>query len=37
MYVDEVVNRVKRKYLLDKYNLPLETRFKDGLEFLDIL
>ena len=37
VYVDEVVSRVKPKYLLDRYNLPLDTVFNDGTEFLDIL
>lgn len=36
-YIDEVLNRVKHKYLINKYNLPTETTFSDGEEFLGIL
>jgi nuclear GTP-binding protein len=36
-YIDEVLARCKRKYLLKKYNLPVDTTFKDGEEFLEIM
>eukprot|EP00812_Abedinium_dasypus_P015220 NODE_881_length_1327_cov_243.731132.p1 GENE.NODE_881_length_1327_cov_243.731132~~NODE_881_length_1327_cov_243.731132.p1 ORF type:complete len:424 (+),score=132.18 NODE_881_length_1327_cov_243.731132:3-1274(+) len=36
-YIDEVISRVKRPYLLQKYKLPAETTWEDGEDFLSIL
>lgn len=36
-YIDEVLDRVKHKYLIQKYNLPKDTTFLDGEDFLGIL
>lgn len=36
-YIDEVVTRVKRQYLLQRYKLPPDTTWADGEEFLSIL
>lgn len=33
-YIDEVISRVKRPYLLQKYKLPDDTDYKTGEEFL---
>merc|ERR1719221_1306114 len=36
-YIDEVLSRVKKQYLLQRYKLPEETTWEDGEEFLTIL
>lgn len=36
-YIDEVVSRVKSKYLCKRYKLPSDTTWKDGEDFLTIL
>lgn len=36
-YIDEVISRVRGKYLCKRYKLPLDTTWKDGEEFLTIL
>jgi len=36
-YMDEVLSRVKKPYLLQRYKLPLDTTWDDGEEFLTIL
>jgi len=36
-YVDEVLTRVKPMYIISKYNLPKDTKWEDGEEFLTIL
>jgi len=36
-YIDEVLSRVKKPYLLQRYKLPTETRWEDSEEFLTIL
>jgi len=36
-YIDEVLVRVKRPYLLQRYKLPIDTDWKTGDEFLAIL
>jgi len=36
-YIDEVVSRVKRPYLLQRYKLPPDTTWEDSLEFLTVL
>lgn len=36
-YIDEVISRVKRQYLIQRYKLPADTRWEDGEEFLNII
>lgn len=36
-YIDEVVSRVKKQYLQQRYKLPPDTEWKDGNDFLTIL
>mmetsp|Transcript_102918 Transcript_102918/g.266045 ORF Transcript_102918/g.266045 Transcript_102918/m.266045 type:complete len:679 (-) Transcript_102918:296-2332(-) len=36
-YIDEVLSRVKKPYLLQRYKLPEDTEWKDAEEFLTIL
>lgn len=36
-YIDEVLSRVKKPYLLQRYKLPADTEYKDAEEFLTIL
>lgn len=36
-YIDEVITRVKKQYLLQRYKLPEDTEWADGEEFLSIL
>jgi len=36
-YMDEVLSRVKRRYLLEKYKLPPKTTWEDGEDFLTVL
>jgi len=36
-YIDEVVNRVKKQYLLQRYRLPPDTTWENGEEFLSVL
>lgn len=36
-YIDEVINRVKRQYLIQRYKLPADTRWETGEEFLNIV
>lgn len=36
-YIGEVLSRVKKPYLLQRYKLPAETEWKDSEEFLTIL
>jgi len=36
-YIDEVLTRVKKPYLLQRYKLPEDTDWADGEEFLSIL
>merc|ERR1719436_2119948 len=36
-YIDEVLTRVKKQYLLQKYKLPLDTEWDDAEGFLTIL
>ncbi len=36
-YIDEVITRVKRRYLLEKYRLPPDTTWEDAEDFLTIL
>merc|ERR1719436_1724038 len=36
-YIDEVLSRVKKQYLLQKYKLPLDTEWENAEEFLTIL
>jgi len=36
-YIHEVLSRVKRQYLLQKYKLPAETTWQDAEEFLEIV
>eukprot|EP00933_Yihiella_yeosuensis_P055375 TRINITY_DN5412_c0_g1_i6.p1 TRINITY_DN5412_c0_g1~~TRINITY_DN5412_c0_g1_i6.p1 ORF type:complete len:649 (+),score=193.15 TRINITY_DN5412_c0_g1_i6:148-2094(+) len=36
-YIDEVLTRVKKPYLLQRYKLPLDTTWEDSEEFLTIL
>jgi len=36
-YIDEVLSRVKRPYLLQRYKLPIDTSWDDGEQFLSVL
>lgn len=36
-YIDEVLVRVKPSYIIDKYNMPADTTWEDGEDFLCIL
>jgi nuclear GTP-binding protein len=36
-YIDEVLSRVKRQYLLQRFKLPPDTTWRDGEDFLIIL
>merc|ERR1719454_1550389 len=36
-YIGEVLSRVKKQYLLQRYKLPADTTWEDGEEFLSIL
>lgn len=36
-YIDEVLSRVKKQYLLQRFKLPADTTWKDAEEFLTIL
>merc|ERR1711907_48921 len=36
-YIDEVLSRVKREDLLEKYKLPEDAQWEDGEEFLTIV
>lgn len=36
-YIDEVLSRVKKQYLLQRYKLPADTTWSDGEEFLTVL
>lgn len=36
-YIDEVISRVKRSYLLQRYKLPADTTWENAEEFLSIL
>lgn len=36
-YIDEVLSRVKKQYLLQRYKLPPETQWTDGQDFLSVL
>jgi len=36
-YIDEVVVRVKKQYLIQRYKLPADSTWEDGTEFLTLL
>jgi len=36
-YIDEVVSRAKQEYLIQRYKLPPDTKWRDGEEFLTIV